>query len=123
MSTHVYRLDIIYPEGSGAPGWAPANWPHPAAPRKLRRQMTRRGFTWPRERMFLSSSGAYYRAWLLESYGAEVTVRRSLPVEWPDPRQPNRWELGGTPQRVYTEPDTVWPEFDASGLPRERVPA
>lgn len=86
--TRVYKLDIIYPEGSHEPGWRPACWSDPeylrTMDRKLRRELERREFKWPRERLFLSSSGAYNRAGLLLWYGAEVTVLASDPVTWPN---------------------------------------
>jgi hypothetical protein len=101
---HVYLLEITYPEGSSAPGWRPAVWDNPEFLRSLsvrqRRGMKRRAFRWPRERMFLSSSGAYSRASLLRWFGAEVVVHRSHPVIFPPPA-PGHSSL----------------EYDASGLP------
>ena len=86
--TRVYKLDIVYPEGSHEPGWRPACWSDPeylrTMDRKLRRELERREFKWPRERLFLSSSGAYGRAGLLRWYGAEVEVFASEPVTWPN---------------------------------------
>lgn len=88
----VYRLEIVYPEGCRLPGWHPAIWTDPGwlrgLDREQRRQiraLLRKPFKWPRERLFLSSSGAYGRAALLQAYGAEVEVRASLPVAWPNP--------------------------------------
>jgi hypothetical protein len=84
----IYQLVIMYPEGSAAPGWRPAMWSDPdylrRLSRKARRELGKAGFRWPRERRFLSASGAYDRAWLLRFYGAEVIVERSDPVEWPE---------------------------------------
>ncbi len=82
---HVYRLRIEYPAGSFEPGWMPAAWSSPLLPRRLRRQLAREGFRWPRERLFLSRSGAWHRALLLISYGARAEVERSAPVTWPLP--------------------------------------
>jgi hypothetical protein len=86
--TRVYRLFIAYPEGSLEPGWIPEHWEETLAgiaDRKRRRAIRQRGFRWPRERMFLSSSSAYDRAGLLRWFGAEVEVMASEPVTW--------WEL------------------------------
>lgn len=89
MSTrpvHVYELVIIYPPGSRQPGWRPASWDDPATlaglSRKQRQELRNRAFRWPHERRFLSSSGAYGRADLLRSYGADVEVYPSEPVTW-----------------------------------------
>jgi hypothetical protein len=119
---YIYELDIIYPEGSHEPGWRPECWSDPRflarIGRKGRKQLAARVFSWPRERRFLSSSGAYGRAGLLRWYGAEVTVRRSLPVEWPG--------ADDIPLACAAEtswPAGLWPEFDASGIPLEPVPA
>jgi len=96
---HVYYLEITYPAGSLAPGWKPAAWDEAAASLKwrARRKVARKGFRWPRERMFLSSSAAYSRAGYLTWCGAAVQVHRSYPVRWP-------WR-----------PSDV--QFDASGIP------
>jgi hypothetical protein len=84
---HVWYLEITYPAGSRAPGWRPASWSDSEflarLSRKARRQLRKAEFRWPRERLFLSSSGAYDRAWLLRAYGAKVTVYRSFMVLWP----------------------------------------
>jgi hypothetical protein len=92
VTTRVYRLDIVYPEGSRLPGWHPAAWTDPQYLRTLSREQRReiraalrRPFKWPRERLFLSSSGAYGRAALLRACGCDVEVQGSLPVEWPNP--------------------------------------
>jgi hypothetical protein len=119
-AVRVYRLDIIYPEGSRESGWRPAVWSDPEFLAKLtkvqRRELAKTEFRWPRERMFLSSSGAYGRAGLLEFYGADVEVFASVPVTWPDLEpQTEHWQesaqwLGGVLQREVAE-------FDPSGLP------
>jgi hypothetical protein len=109
----VYRLVIMYPEGSDAPGWRPACWSDPGylarLSRKSRRKLTRHKFAWPRERVFLSSSSAYERAWVLRAYGAEVLVEASLPVQWP--------ETVFTADTETYQASQDWPEFDASGIP------
>jgi hypothetical protein len=91
----VYQLSVIYPEGSFSPGWWPACWSSPdflkTLSRAERRELRRRQFRWPRERAFLSSSGAYGRASLLRWYGAEVAVQPSNPVTWPD-YEADAWE-------------------------------
>jgi hypothetical protein len=99
---HVYWLEITYPAGSKAPGWKPEHWDELLATldRPDRRKAARRGFRWPRERMFLSGSSAYHRANLLTWCGAAVQVHRSFPVMWP-------WVPGDV-------------EFDASGIPVAR---
>ena len=83
---HVYRLVIIYPEGSQAPGWRPALWSDPEflarLSRRSRRALARTTFTWPAERMFLSSSSAWNRAGKLLMYGAQVEVQASKTVTW-----------------------------------------
>jgi hypothetical protein len=99
---HVYYLEITYPPGSKAPGWKPEHWDEAAYGLKwrARRKVQRKGFRWPRERMFLSSSSAWGRAAYLSWCGARVQVHRSYPVQWP-------W----VPVDV---------EFDASGIPVAR---
>ena len=84
-NVRVWRLDIIYPEGSREPGWRPYGWESylRSLPVLKRRRLRKAGFSWPRERMFLSSSSAYGRACLLQAFGAEVQVLRSDPVTWP----------------------------------------
>jgi hypothetical protein len=106
----------MYPEGSDVPGWQPACWSDPAftarLSRKARRGLRKREFAWPRERMFLSSSSAYERAWLLRAYGAEVLVEASLPVQWA--------ETPFTADTQICAASGAWPEFDASGIPVAR---
>jgi hypothetical protein len=101
-NVRVYRLEIVYPEGSHEKGWRPALWSNPeylkTLDRQTRRDLAKREFRWPRERMFLSSSGAYGRACLLMAYGAEAEVYGSLPVTWPnlDDWGDEGWEHGET---------------------------
>jgi hypothetical protein len=84
---YVFCLEIEYPEGSDKPGWWPASWY--TLSDETRRKAIEQGFRWPPERMYLSRSGAYGRAWLLRWCGAKVTVRRSAPVTWPEPGEPD----------------------------------
>ena len=111
--SRIYRLIIMYPEGSDRPGWKPGCWTSPAftarLSRKARRELAKREFAWPRERMFLSSSAAHERAWLLRAYGAEVLVEASLPVQWP--------ETPFTSDTQICAASGDWPGFDASGIP------
>jgi len=85
---YVWRLKVAYPEGSHEKGWRPAIWDDPEflkrLPRDERRALKHREFRWPRERMFLSASGAWWRAAMLLSYGAEVDVQRSERIRWPE---------------------------------------
>jgi len=81
----VYRLDIVYPEGSLKPGWQPACWGallRDIKDRGQRRAVRERGFRWPRERLFLSASAARHRALLLQWFGADVIVQPSERVTW-----------------------------------------
>jgi hypothetical protein len=97
---HVYYLEIDYPAGSKAPGWKPACWAEllDLVPKGgQRRQAARRGFRWPRERMFLSGSSAYRRANLLTWCGARVQVHRSFPVQWPWVPVPVEFDATGIP--------------------------
>jgi hypothetical protein len=111
----VYRLEVVYPEGSREPGWRPACWSQDSAflaslDRKQRRELKHRQFRWPRERMFLSSSSAYGRANLLGWYGADAWVAGSLPVEWPNTDNwaaGEGWEHGDTAVRWYPDMEYV----------------
>jgi hypothetical protein len=114
---HVYRLEIAYPQGSHEPGWTPALWSR--LPRRTRRKLERAGFRWPAERMFLSASAAYRRAWRLRCYGAEAEVCRSAPVTWPE-APPARWERAFDAMAAGPHAEE-WPEFDLCGIPK-RVP-
>ena len=102
---HVYYLEILYPSGSLAPGWRPRTWLSAEnakfLSRRHRRELRQRQFRWPRERMFLSSSGAYRRAAHLTWLGATVRVHRSHMVLWP------------------AVPDDGT-QFDASGIPLDK---
>lgn len=107
----VYRLEIIYPEGSRQPGWRPYGWDAylKSLPVLKRRRLRKEGFSWPRERMFLSSSSAYERAMLLQAFGAEVQVLRSDPVTWPAHWT---WEDEAYRARPAWAPEA----FDSSGM-------
>lgn len=68
MSTRrIYRLEIWYPEKM------------PKDPDDGWDELPR---CWPRERHYLSQSGATKRAQWLRSHGCEVLVVQSKPVEW-----------------------------------------
>jgi hypothetical protein len=102
---HVYRLNVLYPPGSGEPGWVPEAWPQVLAAvkdRKRRNALRKRGFRWPRNHLYLSASGAYSRALMLTWLGASVEVQRSEEVTW--------WEDGSSVAEW-------WPELDAPELP------
>jgi len=95
---YVYRLLIQYPEGSDQPGWQPAAWSQLARTGRwwsyvLPKRPAR--FRWPRERMWLSSSAAYHRAYLLRVLGCSVTVQRSVPVVFDE--QPHTGSGGPLP--------------------------
>jgi hypothetical protein len=115
-AVRVYRLDIIYPEGSREPGWEPAAWR--AMSRSQRRKLPA-VFAWPRERQFLSSSSAYERANLLGWYGADVEVQASDPVTWPNPddREAGHWESGHTAARWVPGQDLL-AEYEDDPLDR-----
>jgi hypothetical protein len=119
--TYVYYLEVRYPPGAFEPGWRPDCWSDPAflasLSRKGRKALAKQTFRWPREHLYLSASGAAKRAGTLRWFGAEVAVRRSVPVRWPVPG-PETWIID------LKVPGTEWPgnpypeEFDASGLPK-----
>lgn len=83
MATHVYRLDVTYPPRSQEPGWEPPGWEpdYTVGPGGSDDEFYQ--FRWPASRLCLSAATAKRRADLFRKYGAEVTVVRSLPVEWP----------------------------------------
>jgi len=120
--SRIYRLTVVYPEGSHEPGWRPACWNDPqflaTLTAKQRREHKRTSFRWPRERRFLSSSGAYWRAGLLRWYGAEVEVLASDPVTWPNYDDSSTfsargWEHNGTAASWCPELD----EADEGDMP------
>jgi hypothetical protein len=135
---YVYRLEITYPEGSSEPGWRPALWSDPEFlrlfSRRTRRWYRTREFRWPHEHLYLSASGAGSRAALLRSWGAEVEVVRSLPVEFPvGTGEPVNWDavmrdaLGEMPDEyVYSwegaQSCAADIEFDRHGLPASPGP-
>lgn len=87
---HLYRLDVIYPEGSDDPSWVPDEDEWVAL-------CEERGYTeywgdafrypewpgWPTPRIYRTRHGAEKRAHYLERFGAKVTIHKSLPVQWP----------------------------------------
>ena len=87
---HVYRLEVVYPEGSQEPGWEPENYAE--IWERLNPDYTSDPnydgpiwpFAWPRAKTYLGAAGANKRADMIRAYGAKVEVRRSLPVEWPE---------------------------------------
>jgi hypothetical protein len=81
---HVYRLNVTLPPEAADPSWEPRAWLEEMAPYPEEgRNVEGDEFRWPRQRRFLSESGAKKQAGLLRKYGAEVTIERSAPVEWP----------------------------------------
>lgn len=82
---HVFRVHVLqYPAGSREPGW------HPGGDWSLTTDFTRvlgcRRFAWPStRRTFINGDRARAHARLLESFGAQVEVQRSRPVEWDSP--------------------------------------
>lgn len=87
---HIYRLDVLYPEGSRFDPEHPEDrrWDHWEPPGgtwdpgySADPEYDDR-FRWPAERLYLSSSAAKRRAALFEKYGAKVTIERSEPVTW-----------------------------------------
>jgi hypothetical protein len=106
VTVRAYRLVIDYPPGSLEPGWSPACWDallRDVKDRGTRRKLRARGFRWPRERMFLSASGAYSRAALLRWYGAVVGVEPSEPVTWWEDNDAMDWQPLSP---GYAEPET-----------------
>jgi hypothetical protein len=113
----VYRLFIAYPESSvivGADnvrrfvdGWTPPCWEDllaGIADKRQRRAARERGFRWPRERLFLSSSSAYRRAGLLTWFGAMVEVEASEPVTWWQDVDSMTWYAPGDGEQLAPEP-------------------
>lgn len=62
----VYRLIIHYPETPDLTHWT---WDDSM-------------FHWPKNRCYLTLSGAQHRASLFETYGASVEIMESQPVQW-----------------------------------------
>jgi hypothetical protein len=83
---YVYRLNVTLPPEAADPSWEPGAWLEelPSYPEGgMSPEALEDGFRWPRQRRFLSESGAKKQAGLFRKYGAEVTIERSAPVEWP----------------------------------------
>jgi hypothetical protein len=84
--TYAYRLRVTLPPEAADPSWEPEAWtgklpPYPEG--GMPPEALEDGFRWPRQRRFLSASGARKQASLFREYGAEVTIERSAPVTWP----------------------------------------
>lgn len=80
MATHVYAVTYTRPAGSHDPDWAPPDWQAILAERYW---PNAHDFHWPRDRMYLSYSGACKRASLLARFGCtDVRVVASEPVRW-----------------------------------------
>jgi hypothetical protein len=126
VTTRIYKIRIIYPEGCREPGWHPAVWTDPeylaTCTREQRREirgLLKKPFKWPRERLFLSSSGAYHRCWLLRFYGAQAEALGSDPVTWPNPNgavmtredefaAPLPWEADLAAEQARQEQERLW---------------
>lgn len=77
----VWRLRVLYPLGAFDHGFEPEGWE--ASPCHCRGDdCWGHEFRWPRARNYLSERSAHQRADLLRSFGAEVFVEASDPVEW-----------------------------------------
>jgi hypothetical protein len=89
--TYLYRLEIVYPEGSVFDperpedrrwlDWEPENWQGWGGEWDGNPDHDD-SFRWPRTRLFLSQTAAKRRAELFEKYGAKVTIERSEAVTW-----------------------------------------
>lgn len=79
----VYALEVTYPDGSDKSGWEPQNWDPELSPDLY----GERYFKWPKNRRYLSASSAHRRAQLFRSYGCEVDVVASEPIQWPSALQ------------------------------------
>ena len=71
MARRIYRLEVWYPEK--LPKEPDESWGEYFRP-------------WPRERCYLSLSGAEHRAAMLRQHGCDVVIVRSKPIEWETPR-------------------------------------
>lgn len=76
---YLYRLVVTLPAEAAEPGWEPQAWLDDED-----NHGPWNDFHWPKKPLYKSASGARKRADLFRSYGAEVTVRRSEPVTWPE---------------------------------------
>ncbi len=74
---YAYRLIVEYPEGVDYMN-PPELWERDDDPDSP-------GFSWPRDRRYLSLSGAKKRADLLRRYGCVVGIQRSERIEWTEP--------------------------------------
>lgn len=81
MAARVYALTYTRPAGSREPGWVPPDWHEIALSHYWSRDPE--DFRWPRDRMYLSYSGACKRASLLARLGCtDVHVVASEPIRW-----------------------------------------
>jgi hypothetical protein len=83
---YAYRLKVTPPPEAADPSWEPDAWleglpPYPEG--GLPPEALESGFRWPRQRLFLSRSGARRQADLFRKYGAKAVIERSAPVTWP----------------------------------------
>lgn len=78
----VWRLRVLYPLGAFEPGWQPEGWEGESCFCTYSDDCRCDEFNWPRVRNYLTEKSAVARANLLRSYGAEVFVEPSDPVEW-----------------------------------------
>jgi hypothetical protein len=74
---YAYRLIVEYPPGVDYMN-PPELWERDDDPDSP-------GFAWPRDRRYLSLSGAKKRADLLRRYGCVVGIQRSERIEWTEP--------------------------------------
>ena len=85
---YVYKLAVTYPPGSREYGWEPPGW-GAGSEAYLDGYVTNPDdpgeFRWPRERLYLSRSGANAGADLFRKYGATAEIVRSERVTWGEP--------------------------------------
>lgn len=81
---YVYRLDVVWPEGTPRVG---CDLSEPYSTCESCYTLDRTG-GWPRWRRYLSAVNAGRRAARLRHLGAQVTVQRSRPIEFPEPLTP-----------------------------------
>jgi hypothetical protein len=77
---YAYRLVVEYPAGVDA-----LNPPHLWLEDRSEEDTGEWYFGWPRDRRYLSYSGAKKRADLLRRYGCVVGIQRSERIEWTEP--------------------------------------
>jgi hypothetical protein len=81
---YVYKLDVTYPPHSREYGWEPPGWSagESEAYRDGYMPDDPGEFRWPRERLYLSRSGARIGADHFRRYGATAEIIRSERVTW-----------------------------------------